>query len=86
MKYAEEPLDEGTAIFCVEMFGNGVVQRVSRMKGSYIFLEAKFLDRSQPWTGLKYRTIIASSHMIRARQVLCIISTMIIYLLWISLG
>jgi hypothetical protein len=44
MKYAKEPLDEGTAIFCVEIFGNGVVQRVSRMKGSYVFLEAEFLN------------------------------------------
>jgi hypothetical protein len=64
MKHAEEPLDEGTAIFCMEMFGNGVVQRVSGMKGSYILLETEFLNCSQPWTGLKYHTIIASSCMI----------------------
>jgi hypothetical protein len=64
MKYAEEPLDEGTAIFCTEMFGNGVVQWVSRMKESYVLLETEFLNRSQPWTGLKYHTIIASSCMI----------------------
>jgi hypothetical protein len=64
MKYVEETLDEGTAIFCMEMFGNGVVQWVSRMKGSYVFLDTEFLNRSQPWTGLKYCTIIASSRMI----------------------
>jgi hypothetical protein len=48
MKYVEETLDEGAAIFCAEMFGNGVVQRVSGMKGSYVLLDTEFLNRSQP--------------------------------------
>jgi hypothetical protein len=47
------------------MFGNGVVHRVSGMRGSYVSLDAEFLNRTQSWTSLKHRTIIVLSRMIR---------------------
>jgi hypothetical protein len=65
IRHTEEPIEEGASIFCAEMFGNGVVRRVSRMRGSYVSLDAEFLNRTQSWTGLKHRTIIVPSHMIR---------------------
>jgi hypothetical protein len=64
VRHTEELIEEGASIFCAEMFGNGVVHRVSRMRGSYISLDAKFLNHTQSWTDLKHRMIIVPSRMI----------------------
>jgi hypothetical protein len=39
VKHVKKTLEEGAAIFCVEMFGNSMVQKVCQMKGGYVFLE-----------------------------------------------